>query len=66
MPLQVKAFQTFSTHGPQKYALAVLGKFNGILASPGNPANGGSVQPGTCHVIVTTITGGPNGLMNQR
>ena len=64
--LQVKAFQTFSTHGPQKYALAVLGKYSGILASPGNPANGGSVQTGACHVIVTAITGGPNDLINQR
>ncbi|BDA49389.1 probable c5a peptidase at N-terminal half [Coccomyxa sp. Obi] len=64
--IEVKAFQTFSTHGPQKYALAVLGKFSGILASPGNPANGGSVQPGKCHVVATTITGGPEGLTNQR
>lgn len=63
---QVKAFQTFSTHGPQKYALAVLGKFSGILASPGNPANGGTAPPGTCHIVVTTITGGPQGLINQR
>ncbi len=66
MRAQVNAFQTFVTHGPQAYALVVLGKFSGILASPGNPANGGTAPPGTCHIIVTTITGGPQGLTNQR
>lgn len=64
--MQVKTFQTFTTHGPQKYALAVLGKFSGILASPDNPANGGIAELKTCRIVITTITGGPQGLTNQR
>ena len=62
---QVKAFQIFSTHGPQKYALAVMGKFSGVLSSPANPANGGSSQPGTCRVVEARITDGPSGLVNN-
>ncbi|BDA48884.1 probable serine protease/ABC transporter B family protein tagD [Coccomyxa sp. Obi] len=66
--IEVRAFQTFSIHGPQSYALAVLGKFSGTLASPGNPATWGSAQqpqPDACHVINATITKGPHGPINN-
>lgn len=57
----------FSTHGPQPYALAVLGKFDGVLASAGNPASreGSPAQASTCRIVVTTITDGPSGLTNK-
>ena len=57
-----------STHGPQPYALTVLGKFSGVLVSAANPAYTGSpaaAQPGTCAIVVTTITAGPSGLTNS-
>ena len=65
--LQVKAYQVFSTHGPQPYALAVLGKFSGVLASAGNPASreGSLAQASTCRIVVATITDGPSGLTNN-
>jgi len=63
----VKAYQVFSVHGPQPYALAVLGKFGGVLASASNPANqeGSSAQSTTCRIVVATITDGPQGLTNR-
>ena len=65
--LQVKANQVFSIHGPQPYALAVLGKFSGALASASNPASqqGGSGQAATCRIVVAMITDGPQGLTNK-
>lgn len=67
--MQVRAHQVFSTHGPQPYALAVLGKFSGTLASPGNPAAGADASSGAaagaCPIVVTTITDGPSGLSNK-
>ena len=65
--LQVKAYQVFSTHGPQPYALAVLGKFSGALASASNPASqqGGYAQAATCRIVVAMITDGPQGLTNK-
>ena len=65
--VQVKAYQVFSTHGPQPYALAVLGKFSGALASASNPASqqGGSGQAATCRIVVAMITDGPQGLTNK-
>ena len=65
--LQVKAYQVFSVHGPQPYALSVLGKFGGVLASASNPANqeGSSAQSTTCRIVVATITDGPQGLTNR-
>ena len=65
--LQVKAYQVFSTHGPQPYALAVLGKFSGVLASGSNPASqqGGFGRAATCRIVVAMITDGPQGLTNK-
>lgn len=63
----MKAYQVFSTHGPQPYALAVLGKFSGTLASASNPAKqeGPSAQSATCRIVVVAITDGPQGLTNS-
>lgn len=66
--MQVKAYQVMSTHGAQRYALTVLGKFSGALASAANPAYSGApagAQPATCAIVVTTITAGPSGLTNS-
>lgn len=67
--MQVKAHQVFGMHGPQPYALAVLGAFTGTLASPGNPAVAAGASAGTagaaCPIVVTTITEGPSGLTNK-
>ena len=65
--MQVKAYQVFSTHGAQPYALAVLGKFTGALASASNPASreGSSAQSAICRIVVATITDGPSGLINK-
>ena len=65
--LQVRAYQVFSVHGPQPYALAVLGKFSGALASASNPASqqGGSKEAATCRIVVAMITDGPQGLTNK-
>jgi hypothetical protein len=63
----VKAYQVFSTHGPQPYALVVLGKFSGTLVSACNPARqgGASAQSATCRIVEVTITNGPQGLTNS-
>jgi hypothetical protein len=63
--MQVRAHQVFSTHGPQPYALAVLGNFSGTLASSGNPAASSDAAADVCPIVVTTITDGPSGLTNK-
>ena len=65
MPLQVNAYQVFAAQGPQPYALVVLGKFTGTLASESNPVNGGNSTTGSCQIVLAQITAGPTGLTND-
>ncbi len=63
--VQVKGFRV--AVGPQPYALAVIGAFTGVLASPANPVNGAAQgsSNGTCQIVVAVITDGPVGLTNR-
>ena len=66
LPLQqVDGYRVFSAQGPQPYALAVLGKFSGVLAGPSNPVNGASASPGDCSIVAAQITSKPPSLTNS-
>ena len=63
--LQIDGYRVFSAQGPQPYALAVLGKFSGVLAGPSNPVNGASASPGDCSIVAAQITSAPPSLTNS-
>ena len=62
---QVDGYRVFAAQGPQPYALVVLGKFTGVLASPSNPVNGAATLSGDCQIVAAEITAGPSSLTNS-
>lgn len=64
--LQVDAYKVYFGQGAQPYSLVVLGSFQGTLASPSNPVNGGKLTSGECQVALAQITSGPSGLTNSK
>lgn len=60
--ITVSAFRLFTA---QPYSLAILGSFNGTLASASNPAYTDGVVPVACGGPVTTVLTAPGRYLGQ-
>ncbi|GMH38149.1 hypothetical protein BSKO_06033 [Bryopsis sp. KO-2023] len=57
----VKGNFVLASHGPQKYALVVHGRFNGLLPSPNNPVSLKKSSSAACIITLAIIKAGPEG-----